>query len=297
MKSKSVFPYPALHMASNEKLRRLSRKMIRSQRKSIALEIRYVLESGGTHGIFANRSAPISLTGKRRRLLEILTLTMGSSSLLVSGGMARHLRTAQRELRNFRKAGLVAFVKYPVYESGAFHYFYAARKAAFAELGEPETPFHRINSGTLAHDSLTALFLIHLFRSARGQGMTVRWHPPFALKDKICDGGVTILRGGTPVRSLLLETDRGTHGHAEIADKIEAYLPCVVGHPKRAVVFLVSGETRARNILNTLLPKIPPPPDRQVMVLCPENFPNDMDVCGLFRTTEPERASTGASRP
>ncbi len=218
-------------------------------------------------------------TPKRLDIMELLNLTMVTAHILVAGGIVQgkrksfihDLRSAQKYLRSLRKAGYVGFFSYPTK---------IGRQKYYHKLSEtPELPYHEIQQSLITHDSITALFLTHLFRVSRKYGISLRWYPPFPIGDKQSDGGIALFNRKKLLCSLLLETDTGSHDHHEIREKLEAYVPCLTEQPHRRIVFLTAGEQRKKNIYQTIHDYLQSKKiQERILCLTPANFPKDMDL-------------------
>ena len=81
---------------------------------------------------------------------------------------------------------------------------------------------------------------------------TIKWYPPFPVgSNKFCDGGVTLSKEGQLLRSILIETDTGSHSHTEIQDKYENYEK-FLQHSRRKILFLVPNNKRIEHLQETL---------------------------------------------
>lgn len=179
------------------------------------------------------------LTRQRQEILNLLTLTMLTPHILAFTGISKNLRCAQKMLRNLRKAGLLASHTY-ITKKGA-------RKFYYRNDLPPETKYHEIKRGLLVHDSITAVFLCKLFQYCVPQNLTLRFHPPFPIRGKITDGAVTVRQENKALKTILLESDTGTHDHQEITEKLTAYQTFLAETDSRLILFLVPGEKRAAN--------------------------------------------------
>lgn len=227
----------------------------------------------------------LSLTPKRLRLLNLLSLTMVNTNILVSGGIffgntqETNFRNARRVMQELYEAGYINFYKYPVPISETFRRFYYPTKPGLEILGKPNNSFHEIKGGTAEHDSITALFLTHLLRCCEEKNISLLWHPPFEVEGKVCDGAVTLTKKGKMVNGLLLEADTGSHDHREIREKIEAYLPYIKGNPRKKIVFLTQGVDRLRNLQQTVYSVLEEQVDKyQIYLFCPSEFPPTFDL-------------------
>ena len=276
-------------MKKNERLQRLAHQIIETQRTMSGLCVQYLFARGGIHTIFDKKRGRVLMTPRRLLILKLLSLTMVSAHILVAGGVVRHIRTAQRELRSLFKKRYLGFYKYAMTSRGSFRYFYYLKKEAWGVVGKETREFHKINEGTVAHDSITAIFMTHLFRCSAEKGIAVKWYPPFTLDDKICDGGVSLSHDGKLKYSIILEADRGTHDHREIAEKIETYSRYLNGHRRRIILFLVTGDKRAENIRKTadkVLRDIDAEKyQRQILVLNPLTISHEANI---FQTKREE---------
>lgn len=210
-------------------------------------------------------------------VLSLLETTMATAHILVSGGiiqgiMKNKLRSAQKILRNLSKSGYLGFHSYHTRTGRQKYYF----------LTTHQSPFHEIQPGILTHDSITALFLTHLFRCCRAKNISLRWYPPFMIGTKESDGGVSLIKDGSLVGSLVLETDTGTQDIPEIREKLESYVSCLQDNSHRRIVFLIVGQGRKSNIQKTiqavLQTKNMPECESRILCLTPAEFPPDMDI-------------------
>ena len=254
----------------------LAKRVIAAEATVTALRIQYLL---ARPGMFRHKIVALHLTPARMRLLQVLALTMASAQLLTLAGIFQNLRTAQRELRNLKTAGYVNLLPYPIFATGAFRYFYYLSKSG---AGKPAV-YHKIQGNTIEHDSLTALFLIQLFQVCAAQQLELRWYPPFSLKNKVCDGGVAVLRQQRPVRSIIIETDMATHDFTEITQKLTAYLPFLLNFPQRILVFLVNEAARAERIAKVVTDMIAGQPQyrARIVVICPQQL-TKIDLAALL---------------
>ncbi len=216
------------------------------------------------------------LTPNRMEILELSALTMTTAHILVAGGIVgkgikNRLRSAQKILRNLAKAGYLEFHSYPTKTGRQKYYF----------LSNAQSPYHKIQPGILMHDSITALFLTHLFRSCTKRGIQLRWYPPFPIGTKESDGGVALLKEGEAFCSLLLESDMGTHDFPEIREKLEQYIECLSGKENRRIVFLTMEDKRKEDIQNIFLQKRPEY-ERKILCVVPHLFLPDQDIFSLL---------------
>ncbi len=235
------------------------------------------------------------LTAKRLEILELLSLTMLTAHLLVAGGIIQrksslrnNLRSGQKILRNLHKAGYLGFHSY-VTRTGRQKYYFL-QKAAL--------PYHEIQPGILTHDSITALFLTHLFLCCRSKGIQLRWYPPFMINAKESDGGAALTRNGETVCSLILETDTGTQDFPEVREKLESFVTCLPDNSHRKIVFLTVGEDRKKNLQEAaseiLRKKNLTEYENRILCLIPTEFPPDMDI---FSILEPPFKSKAPAVP
>ena len=230
-----------------------------------------------------------ALTTKRRKILHLLGLTMVSAKMLVAGGIfytpngnpKTLLRNAQKTLQDLGEAKYIDYASYPISQTGKYRRFYFLPphvKRAFRY-----TKSHEIHERFVEHDSLTALFLTHLFRCCYNKGISLKWYPPFDIDRKTTDGAVTLAKDGKIYQTFILESDTGTHDYNEIRDKYNEYLRCVEDHPTRKVLFLVKGTKRREN-LRTLLQEILVESGQEkyaknIAFICPHEIPAHASFC------------------
>ncbi len=228
------------------------------------------------------------LTPNRMEILELSAFTMTTAHILVAGGIVKKdiknkLRSAQKILRNLTKAGYLDFHSY-LTKTGRQKYYF---------LSNAQSPYHKIQPGILTHDSITALFLTHLFRCCTKRGIQLRWYPPFSIGIKESDGGVALLKEGEPLCSLLLESDMGTHDFPEIREKLEQYIECLSGKENRRIVFLTMEDKRKEDIqkiISNFLQKTSSlEHERKILCLAPPQFLPDMDILSLLTGDVPDK--------
>lgn len=191
-------------------------------------------------------------------ILKLLKLTMLTSELLVDGGIVynqkiskeSNLRTARRILNKME----VPYKQFPVFKQGSFRRFYYSKDA---------NNYHQINDGLIEHDSITALFLIHIFRCSEKYSIDLEWCSPFDIYSKKSDGGVKFLKNEKHFYSIILESDTGTHDLSEIEEKIFEYQK--EAHKKRPVFFIIATQKRKKDI-ERILPK------KHFYCYCPQNI-------------------------
>ena len=184
------------------------------------------------------------LPAKRKRIINLLSITMVNSHILVMGGICPSLRMAQRQLRNLYQQNLAEFHRCNT-KTGQQNFYYLPKSIWQKHV---ENKPHEIQPALLLHDSMTALFLTHIFRDSQKYGLSMKWYPPFALENKISDGGVTLYRNDELLISLLLESDTGSHDFSEMKEKMQAYLKFLKTHPHRRIIFLIVNEERRRKL-------------------------------------------------
>lgn len=237
-------------MRKQDYLRRLSQKIIEAQRNTIAFKIEYTLVAGGIWTVF-KKISPLLLTPKRKKILQLLSLTMVSSEILVQSGHVKKLRTAQDYLRDLYQARYVDFQRY-IHKGQNYQHFYFITDSGLRALGLTKHKYHEIKPGLVEHDTITAIYLSHLLRICEQKNKSLKWKEPFKIETKISDGGVTIFNTeGEIIYFMLLEADNKTHVlKDEIKEKIKEYTEFLVENPKRRIAFLIKGEKRTRNIEN-----------------------------------------------
>jgi len=222
------------------------------------------------------------ITPQRKKILQLLSLTMFSAEMLVDGGIfysplstrKTQLRNAQKTLQLLCHSKYIDFHKYPHAQTSRYRRFYY--------LKNKNTQYHAIGAGRVEHDSITAQFLTHLFRCTYEKDISIKWYPPFEIEDKICDGAVSLAKDGKVTCSLILESDTGTHCHNEIQEKYQVYKQCLGGYPERRIVFLVKGEKRKENLKHTLYKLFSQTENAiyipRIFFLCPFSFTPDKQL-------------------
>lgn len=173
---------------------------------------------------------------KSRRLLQLLSLTMVSSKMLVKGGFyyesanqpRSNIRNAEKALRNLCVKRLVGIKRYGDGISYRNYYF----------LKGKDHCYHKITPGLVSHESLISLFLVHMFQNYTCRGYLLKWHNPIDIGIKKCDGAVSLLRKGNRRWLFILEADQGNHDDLEIKEKFFWYRQCLASYENCQIYFL-----------------------------------------------------------